>query len=415
MSQQGEKNRGERRGPLRRYGLWIAGAAVLVTLVAMILRPKVQAVDFATVERGPLLVSLDEEGETRVRDRYVVSAPLAGRVLRIELEPGDPVMAKESVLATFQPSAPVLLDARSRAETEAQVRAAEATLGQAKAERERALAEQRFAEAELTRRQRLADDQIISKESLESAELQLDTRRQAAKASDFRVRTVQNDLAMLKVRLQDMDGEGDGADSRQPIAIRSPVDGVVLRRLRESESQVQAGEPLLEVADPSRLEIVSDFLSTDAVRIRPGQGVLIEQWGGDGVLRGTVRRVEPSGFTKISALGVEEQRVNVIIDLEDPRSAWDALGDGFRVEVRVIIWQGDDVLQVPTSALFRHGEGWAVFAEQAGKAALVEVQVGQRNALAAQIIDGLEAGSRVIVHPADSIEDGVAVSERDLG
>jgi HlyD family secretion protein len=219
---------------------------------------------------------------------------------------------------------------------------------------------------------------------------------------------------MLRVRLMDMEGDGSGAEVRHPITIHSPVDGVVLRRLRESESPVQAGEPLLEVADPSRLEIVADFLSKDAVRIEPGQRVLIEQWGGETPLRGRVRRVEPSGFTKISALGVEEQRVNVIIDFEDPRSAWDALGDGFRVEVQVITWQGDDVLQVPTSALFRHQDGWAVFAEENGQAHLMTVEVGHRNALAAEVLGGLEAGRRVIVHPADTITDGAAVAERDM-
>ena len=413
MAEQGGKNQ-KKHGLFRRYGLWVAAAAVLVVLVAMIMMPKPQPVDFASVERRPLLVTLGEEGETRVRDRYIVSAPLAGRVLRIELEPGDPVVAGESVLATFQPSAPVLLDARSRAETQAQVRAAEATFGQAKAERERAKAELRFAESELARTRRLAAEEIVSKEFLESAELQLDTRRQAAKASEFRVRTVENDLAMLKVRLMDMEGDGEGAEVRRPITIHSPVDGVVLRRLRESESPVLAGEPLLEVADPSRLEIVADFLSKDAVRIEPGQGVLIEQWGGETPLRGRVRRVEPAGFTKVSALGVEEQRVNVIIDFEDPRSAWDALGDGFRVEVQVITWQGDDVLQVPTSALFRHQDGWAVFAEENGHAHLMTVEVGHRNALAAEVLGGLEAGRQVIVHPADTITDGAAVAEREM-
>lgn len=399
---------------LRRW-LWVVVGLALVVLLVLALAPKPQPVDLAVIERSSLEVTLDEEGETRVRDRYVVSAPLAGRVLRIELEPGDPVTAGETVLATFQPSAPVMLDARSRAETEAQLRAAEAALGQAKAERERAKAELVFAESEVQRYRRLAEEEIVADEILDNAELRLKTQKQGATAADFQVRTAEHDLELLKVRLMDIEAGPEAGAARQPMEIRSPVDGRVLRRLRESEAVVLAGEPLLEVADPSHLEIVADFLSTDAVRIQAGDPVRIEQWGGDAPLHGTVRRVEPSGFTKVSALGVEEQRVNIIVDFDDARSAWQALGDGFRVEVRVIIWQDDDVLVVPTGALFRHQDGWAVFLETEGKAALTPVELGRRNALGAQVLEGVEAGQRLIVHPSDAIADGVAVEQRDVG
>lgn len=405
----GGKPKGSRRW------LWVLVGLALVVLLALALAPKPQPVDLAVIGRDSLEVTLDEEGETRVRDRYVVSAPLAGRVLRIELEPGDPVTADETVLATFQPGAPVMLDARSRAETEAQLRAAEAALGQAKAERERAKAELRFAESEVQRYRRLAEEDIVADEILDNAELRLKTQKQGSTAADFQVRTAEHDLELLKVRLMDIDTESQAEGSRQPMEIRSPVDGRVLRRLRESEAVVLAGEPLLEVADPSHLEIVADFLSTDAVRIEAGHPVRIEQWGGDAPLHGTVRRVEPSGFTKVSALGVEEQRVNVIVDFEDARSAWKALGDGFRVEVRVITWQDDDVLIVPTGALFRYQDGWAVFLEQDGKAVLTPIELGRRNALGAQVLDGVEAGQRLIVHPSDAIADGVAVEQRDVG
>lgn len=397
----------------RRLWVWIVAGGVIASLVALVVRPQSVPVELVAVDRGPLEVSLGEEGETRVRDRFVVSAPLAGRVLRIELEPGDAVIAEETVLATFQPSAPDLLDARRRGETQAQVRAAEAALGQAKAEHERALAELRHAEAEVERTRRLVAEDILSKESLEDAELQLDTLRQGAKASDFRIRTAEHDLEMLRVRLRETNGASAG-DAGPPMAIRSPVDGVVLKRRHESESVVPAGEALVEVADPSRLEIVADFLSTDAVRIEPGLAVWIEQWGGDTPLRGKVRRVEPSGFTKISALGVEEQRVNVVIDFEDPRNAWRALGDGFRVEVRVVTWQADDVLRVPTNALFRHQDGWAVFRQEAGLAHLVAVELGHRNASTAEVLSGLDVGDRVIVHPGDSVRDQVRIEERRI-
>ncbi len=409
----------KKRSRLRSILVW-GGTAVIVALIAWSLVPDPLPADFAPVERGSLRVTIDEEGETRVRDRFVVSAPLAGRVLRIELEPGDPITAGDTVLATFQPTDPVLLDARSRAEAEARVKAAQAAIGRAEADLDRARAELKKSEADLDRAHRLATEEIVSAEQLEAAELDYDTRQKAARAAEFAVRTSRYDLEVARASLVEpglpqrgTSGKLEGG-AREPIIIRSPIDGTVLRRLRESESVVPAGEPLLEVADPEDLEIVSDLLSTDAVKVRRGQTVLIEQWGGDVPLAGVVRRVEPSGFMKISALGVEEQRVNVIVDFEDPREAWQALGDGFRVEVRIVTWEEDDVLIVPTSSLFRHGEGWAVFAVEAGTAALREVEVGSRNGLAAQVLDGLEAGGQVSVHPSGSIEDGVKVEERGV-
>ena len=400
----------------RRLILWGGGLSIVLLIVVSLI-PEPQPADFATAESGPLRVTIDEEGETRVRDRFVVSAPLAGRVLRIELEPGDPVTAGETVLATFQPNEPVLLDARSRAEAEGRVRAAEAALGRARADHERSQAELRYSEAELRRYGKLAAEEIVSKEKLDQAELDRDTRQKAVKAAEFAVRSAAHDLDVARASLveaqMESGGEGEKA-SRDPIAIRSPIDGAVLRRLRESEAIVPAGEALLEVADPADLEIVSDLLSTDAVKVREGQKVLVEQWGGDGALRGVVRRVEPYGFTKISALGVEEQRVNVVIDFADPQEAWQALGDGYRVEVRIVTWEADDVLVVPTSSLFRQGDGWAVYGVEAGRALLRQVEIGRRNGLRAQVLGGLEDGQTVIVHPSDAIADGVRVEARGV-
>ena len=393
--------------------VWLVVVAGVVA-GGVALRPRPVQVDMETVARGSLRVTLDEEGETRVRDRFLVSAPVAGRVLRIEHEPGDEVVANRSALATFLPSAPTFLDARSRAEAEARVKAAEAALERTRVEQARAAAEQEFAQSELERYVELDEADLIAKDQLESAELRAETSIEARRSSVFAVRTSEFELEVARASLLQATGNPGGRDTGDAaITLRSPIDGVVLQRLRESEAIVPAGEPLLEVADPTRLEIVSDMLSTDAVRITPDDAVLIEQWGGGYALAGRVRRVEPYGFTKVSALGVEEQRVNVIIDFEDVREAWEALGDGYRVEVRVVIWESDDVLKVPTSSLFRTGDAWAVFAVDQGLASLRAVTVGQRNSLEAEILDGLQAEDRVIAYPSDQIVDGVAVAERE--
>jgi HlyD family secretion protein len=358
---------------------------------------------------------VDEEGETRVRDRFVVSAPVAGRVLRIELEPGDPVAADQTVLAVFQPQTPAPLDARSRAEAEAAARAAQASLERARADRNRAAAELDFARSEAERSRRLAADRIVSDEELETAELKARSKAEALESAEFAAQTARYQLEVARARLLESSSPAGnpGEDkATSPIALRSPVDGVVLRRLRESEAVVPAGEPLLEVGAPEDLEIVSDFLSADAVKIRPGDRVLIEEWGGEKALEGRVRRVEPSGFMKISALGVEEQRVNVVVDFVDPPQARPGLADGFRVELRVVLWEGEDVLQVPTGSLFRDGEDWAVFAVEEGKARLRRVEIGRQGGLIAQVVGGLDEGDWVILHPGDSIVDGLRVTAR---
>ncbi len=366
---------------------------LVLLLIVIVAWPKPVSVDTAVVGRGSLRVTVDEEGETRVHDRFVVSAPVSGRVLRIELEPGDAVEKGETVVATFRPGDPTLLDARTRAEAEAATRAAEAAHA-------RAQAAAKLAKAELERHAKLAQDDLVSREVL-------DLKENAARTAELAAAAAEHELAMARARLLTARGGGS-----QPIVIRAPIDGVVLRRLRESEAVVPPGEPLLELGDPKDLEIVADFLSSDAVRISAGDPVLIERWGGDRDLKGRVRRVEPSGFMKISALGVEEQRVNVIIDFADPLDAWRRLGDGYRVEVRVVIWQAEDTLKVPTSALFRREAEWATFVVEGGKAALRSVDVGERNGLEAEVRTGLEAGDTVIVHPSDSLIEGSLVSPR---
>lgn len=391
--------------------LLIALAVMLVAAFAIALRPSPTAVDLAQVERGPLRVTLDEEGETRVRERFVVSAPFPARVLRVELEPGEPVVAGETVLATLRPGTPSLLNARDRASLEARVRSAEAAVGRARSQRDRARAELRFAESDYRRQASLGKQGIVSTEIVEVAELGLETRRETLAATEYEVRTAQAELEAARAALLEA-GVGDPGQSGV-YQLRSPVSGVVLRRLRESEAVVAAGEPLLEVGEARDLEVISDMLSTDAAQIRPGYRVEIEQWGGGDVLHGRVRRIEPSGFTKISALGVEEQRVWVVMDLVDPPERRLALGDGFRVEVRVVVWEGKDVLHAPTSALFRDEQGWKVFAVENGRAVRRAVEVGPQNGLAAEIRSGLKEGDQVILHPSGEIAEGVAVQERE--
>jgi len=389
---------------------FLAGSALIALLLVLAFWPKSASVDLAPAERGKMRVTLDEEGETRVRERFVISAPVAGRVERIELEPGDEVVAGQSVVATFNPADPIPLDVRSRAEAEAAVKAAQAGLGRAEAERKRAAATQELARSDLGRMRALAAKQAISKQALESAQSQARTAEESLRAAEFGVANARQELAMARARL--LSATGASTPGQESIVLHSPIDGVVLKRLRESEAVVPAGEPLVELGDPRHLEIVADFLSTDAVRIRPGDPVQIERWGGDVVVQGRVRRVEPSGFLKISALGVEEQRVNVIIDFEDAFEAWKRLGDAYRVEVSVIVWQEESVLKVPTSGLFRRGKSWAVFVAEGGRARLRLVEIGRRNDTDAQVLAGISEGEIVVLHPGETLKDGSRVTPR---
>jgi HlyD family secretion protein len=387
--------------------VWVFGALIVIAL-AFALRPGSVPVDLAVVERGLLRVTIDEEGETRVRDRFVVSAPVAGRVLRIDLEPGDAVTAGKTVLASFQPGLPALLDARTRAEAEGRVNVARAALEEARAARDRAQTDRDFAESDLKRQRELDRAGLVSAEKLESAVADARAKADALRLAESAIRTAQRGLEVAQAALV----VAGGASKSSPILIRAPVTGVVLKRLRESESVVPAGEPLLEIGDPKNLEVVSDLLSTDAVRISTGNSVLIEGWGGEKTLKGKVRRIEPSGFTKISALGVEEQRVNVVIDFDDVAVGENTLGDGFRVEVRIVVWEKENVLKVPISGLFRLGENWAIYVVADGKAARRTLTIGQRNSLEAEVLSGLQPGDVVIVHPSDAVEEGVRVAPR---
>jgi HlyD family secretion protein len=385
----------------------LISVAVIAVLVAIGLWPKTTAVDVTTASRGRLVVTVDEEGRTRVRDRFVVAAPVAGRVLRIELEPGDAVK-RGLVVARIQPEQPPLLDARSRAEAEAAVESARAAVGRARAEEQRSRAALDQAQRQLAREQELKANDLTTARELESRAADVRAAEEAVNVAVFAVRAAGSELTRAAARL----APAPSAESGRVVTVASPVDGLVLKRLRESESVVPAGEPLLEIGNPQQLEIVADLLSTDAVRVKPGARAMIDQWGGQQTLEGRVKRVEPSGFTKISALGVEEQRVNVILDFADPVQAWAALGDGYRVEVRIVEWENPSVLKVPTSTLFRSGDKWATYQVNDGRAHLTPVEIGRQTGQEAEVLAGLSEGSHLIVHPADTLAEGARVIAR---
>lgn len=383
----------------------MAAVLVLGAIAAFAFWPESIAVDLVTAAKAPMQVTIDEEGETRVRDRFVVSAPVAGRLQRIELEPGDQVTKGMAVVRLVPADAP-LLDPRMRAELGAGLQASEAAVLQARAERDRAATALAHARDVLRRREQLVEAGAISREDLDAARTEVKTAESALRAAEAMVSQASHQVQLAQARLQSPGTSG------RAIELRAPVDGVILKRLHESEAVVPPGEPLIEIGDPGRIEVVSDLLSTDAVRVSPGQAVRIEQWGGGQALEARVRRVEPSGFMKVSALGVEEQRVNVIIDFVDAAAAGRLLGDAYRVEVRIVIWQAGEVVTVPVGSLFRRGEGWAVFVVEGNRATLRTIELGHRNSEAGEIVKGLQPGETVVLHPPDTLTDGAAVSRR---
>lgn len=398
----------------RRHIVIGAIVMIVVVLIGMSLQPQPVGIDAALVQRGDLLVTIDDEGQTRLKDVYVVSAPVAGRVRRIDIEAGDQVTAGDTVLALFEPSDPAMLDVRSRTEAEAFVKSADAAVGLAQAEQSRAQAQLDFANAELKRAEPLAERGTISQATLDQRQLSVRTARAQLAQATANLRKIRADLESARATLITA-RDGEDVSEGDLIPVRAPISGRVLRVLQESEGVVAAGTALMELGNPAELEIVVDLLSTDAVRIKPGDRVIVDDWGGDQSLEGRVRLVEPFGFTKISALGIEEQRVNVVIDFVSPQTEWQSLGHGYRVETKVVVQDQRNVLKVPVSALFRSGESWAVFVDDAGTARLREITLGKRNTLEAEVAGGLEDGDAVILHPSDAVIDGVDVQRRAGG
>ncbi len=403
-------------GTWLRRGLLIAMALLALAGLVYIVTPKPVLVDMAVIDRGPLKVTVDEEGKTRIREIYVVSAPIAGKVLRSPREIGDEVIKDKTLLAVIEPRAPSFLDIRARRELEAAVSAARASVMLTETEIRRANSELKFAESDLKRTQSLAGRGTVSQRSLEKAELEVEVRRSSLAEAHANLELRKQELESTKARLigpeqKDLLDTGGSCC----VEVRAPVNGRVLRIDKESEQVVSAGEPLLRIGDPRDLEIVVDLLSTDAVKVKPGARARIEGWGGPAPLTALVRRIDPAGFTKVSALGIEEQRVNTVLDLTSPKDQLPALGHDFRVFVRITVWESQDAVQVPLSALFRQGKNWAVFQVTDGVAQVRIVKIGHRNTAMAEVLEGLEPGARVVLHPSDKVADGTKVEERLAG
>lgn len=389
----------------------ILGILVLGFIVYAFL-PKPVPVDLVFAKHGPLRVTVDEDGKTRVKERYVISAPLNGLLLRISLKEGDRVETGKTPVAVIEPRISEFLDARTTAQAEARVKAAKAArqravhdLGQFKVEME-------YAGTQLERMKRLFARKMVSRKDLDDAEERARFTKENLNSAQFAVRVAEFELEQARATLLQTGTPAPEAGNPPQFTVMSPIDGAVLRVFQESETPVTAGTRLVEIGNTSDVEVVIDVLSSDAVRIRPGARTILEHWGGDAPLEGRVRKIEPGGFTKISALGVEEQRVNVIADLTGPVEKWNGLADGYRVDARVVVSELADVLKIPAGALFRQAGEWSVFVVEDGKARVRPVKIGEQNDLEAEIRDGLKENDRVIVYPGDKVKDGGAVSSR---
>ncbi len=400
-------------------GRWIkrtSGALIFGLVIAGIVWfawPPPIPVDFAVVTRGTMEVTVDDEARTSVREIYTVSAPVAGKVLRTARDVGDPVIADETIVAVMQPAIPAFHDARTHPELLAAMAAAEAVEKLAESEVRRIAAALDFSRKELDRARTLARTDTIAVRALDKAKFDAEANAAALASAKAQLDVRRSERASVAARLIDSSSVAPPSSPACCIQIRSPVAGRVLKIIQKSETIVPAGMPLIEIGDPRDLEVVAELLSTDAVRIKIGSTVRIDGWGGAPV-QGRVTRVDPAGFVKISALGIEEQRVRTWIDFVDPPKAWSQLGHDYRVIVHVTLWQGDNVLTAPAGAFFRKRNEWAVFAIRDGRARSAVVTLGQRNNQTAQIVSGLSEGDKVVLHPSDRISEGVAVAQREV-
>ncbi|WP_417615202.1 efflux RND transporter periplasmic adaptor subunit [Parasphingorhabdus sp.] len=396
-----------RLGPRILIGLIIV---VLALAIFFSMRSPPIDVDVAAVTKGPMLVTINDEGETRVRNMFVISAPINGRLMRVNLDAGDPVIAGKTVVARIMPAQPDFLNARNEAETRAQIKSLEAAVQSSTARVTQAEADRKLAAANFERIDALYGRGFATKTAQDAARAARDSS--AARLTEARgaAESARFELRAAQARLM-----APTASSSNILSVYSPESGSVLRLTHESETPISAGTPVVEIGNPADIEIVTDLLSSDAVKIKPGSRVLIENWGGEKPLTGKVQRIEPFGFTKISALGVEEQRVNVIIDFADPLAARQRLGHGYRVIVKIVEWEGRNIVQAPISALFRDKGQWSVFVMRGGKAVIVPVETGRMNDEQAQILKGLQTGEEVILHPSEKIDDGTRIRVRADG
>jgi len=388
----------------------------VIGLLVYAFLPQPVAVDIITVKSGNLLITMEGEGKTRIHDIYTVSTPIDGRITRIESEAGDIVTAGKTIIANMYPANPQFLDKRSETQAKADVDGALAALALSNARVKQAQAQLEFDLADFDRTTELYNKNIASKVSLERAQLRLKTLRAELETAQSNKAVMVSRVKAAKAKLLQPDKNGselnEGNNDHCHICIHSPVDGRVLRILHKSESIVPVGTALVEIGNPADLEVNIEMLSTNAVKVTVGDEALIKRWGGNEDIKAVVRVIEPSGFTKISALGVEEQRVNVILSFTDPREKWQNLGDAFRVEAAIIIDRAEDALIIPLSALFRENEKWSVFRVIAGQVTLQHVTLGKRNDRFAEIISGLEVNQQVIIHPGNNVSAGVKVENR---
>ncbi|MEN3939724.1 HlyD family efflux transporter periplasmic adaptor subunit [Prosthecobacter sp. SYSU 5D2] len=398
------------RGLARKIILWGLALGVL-GLIIYGLKPRPIEVELAAVRRGPLTVHVMEEGKTRIRNRYVVAAPVTGAMRRVPLKPGAEVKAGETVLTVIEPGIAPLIDARTQAQADARIAAAEAALSQAGQTLEMTRTAARFAQTNWERVRDKATAASISANDRDNIEREALMREREVRAQEFALQVATYELDQAKAALIQMNMPGS---TGQPYEVKAPVSGRILRVDQESAMIIAAGTPILEIGDPTDLEIEAEILSRDAVNIRPGAKVSVEQWGGPDPLPATVRLVEPAAFTKVSALGVEEQRVIVLCDLDPAAAKGTTLGDRYRVEVRVAVWHEDDVLQVPAGGLFREGSAWKTFLldPATSKARNIPVEAGRTDGRWTQVLNGLQVGDRVLLHPPDSVADGSDVVER---
>jgi len=391
-----------------RRRLPLLGGVLLVGLIVLGLWPQAVPVEVATVTRGPMIVTVDEEGMTRVKNRYVIAAPVGGQLRRIDWKAGAPVAAGKTELAVLEPSDADFLDVRTQAQAEARVRAAEAAREAARAQGQRAEAAAKMFAADLERVKRLRAENVLSAQEFDAAQMRAETATQETRAAGFALRVAEHELQQAHA----MVSRGTAVRSGQnvePLIITSPVHGRILRVFQESARVVPAGFALMEVGDPTDLEVRIEVLSRDGVAIVPGARVLLEQWGGSEPLLARLRLVEPSAFTKISALGVEEQRVYAIADFVDPVAKRPTLGDSYRVEARIVTWENPNALRAPAGALFQRGGHWQTFIVDGGRATLRTIKIGRTNGVETEILDGLAESARVVVYPGDKVRNGARV------
>jgi HlyD family secretion protein len=392
---------------LRRLIPWTGGIA-FVGIIAWGLWPKPILIETGVVARGPLTVRVSEEGKTRIRNRYIVAAAVAGKMRRVTLKPGDEVIAGKTVMAFIEPMPIPLLDFRARTQAEALVSMHEAARKQAVASMEVRESAFKLAEVDRNRLRAVTREGAVSQADRDRIEVEALMRAAEWRATEFSIQVIDHELAQARATLD----RSDSSNADHLVEVKSPVSGRVLKVFQESEVAVTPGTSILEIGDPADIEIEAEILSSDTVAILPGDAVEIDQWGGELPLQGRVRRIEPAAFTKISALGVEEQRVIVLISLVDLPEAAKALGDRFRIEARIAVWHHDDVLVVPSGALFREGNAWKTYIFRDGKAQLGSIEVGHSDGRFTEILSGLRVGDEVLLHPPDNLKDGSSIQKR---